>query len=147
MALLRRAVNSDIPKLIAIEKKLEGLKIYSAEVDPKEWEDDIKNGIVYIIEKNGVPVGDVSYEVKSKDHIYISGIAIVPEFQKQGIAKEALVAIKKEIAGVKRVDLVTHPKNNVILLMALSAGFKIESWKDDFYGDGEPRLVLSLVKK
>ncbi len=33
------------------------------------------------------------------------------------------------------MDIVTHPKNTPALKLYLKYGFKIESWKDNYYGD------------
>lgn len=55
-----------------------------------------------------------------------------------------ILALKK-MTKYPRIELVVHPHNNPAISLYLSLGFKIESWRDNYFGDGEPRLVL--VKK
>ena len=136
----------DIPTLLMIEKSIEVSKTYSAMLEENEWIKAIKDGPVYIIEKNKKVVGNVMYEMKSSDHAYISGIVILPEFQGQGLARKTMSFLLKEIGSVKRIDLVTHPDNTKAINLYESLGFKIESREEDYFGDGEPRVVMVLIK-
>lgn len=144
---LKKAILSDIPILLEIEKSVAGTNIYSPELDKHEWINEFKTNVIYLIEKNGLIVGNVSYEKKSKDYVYISGLVIGRRFQGQGIAREALSQILKELKNTRRIDIVTHPDNKIALHLYQSLGFVIESRKENYYGDGEPRLVLVLQNK
>jgi ribosomal protein S18 acetylase RimI-like enzyme len=73
----------------------------------------------------------------------LSGLAIDPRFQNQGIACQALAFVSNDLKGIKRIDLVVHPRNNAAVRLYLSFGFIIESWKDNHFGDGEPRIVMA----
>lgn len=113
----------------------------------KEWVDEINKNTVYIIKKGGVAVGNISYEKKGRNHVYLSSCVIDLRFQNRGIGSEALTFVLKKLKKIKRIDLVTHPRNTAAIILYLSFGFIIESWKDNYYGDGEPRLVLALMRK
>ena len=52
----------------------------------------------------------------------------------------------KEI-GNKKIVLTVHPQNNAALRIYLKLGFVIISWKDNYFGDGEPRLYLEKESK
>ncbi len=112
----------------------------------EEWLVALEIGIVYLIEANGTIVGSVSYEKKGESHMHISGLIVAPPFQGKGIGREAMVQLLVELEGVKRVDLVTHPDNVRALKFYESLGFKVESRKENFFGDGEPRVVMVLEK-
>ena len=71
---------------------------------------------------------------------------VIPEFQGQGVAREVLTRLLKELKDVKRVDLVTHPDNQKALQLYQSLGFIVESRKENYFGDGEPRLILANKK-
>lgn len=144
---LKRATKADISVLIELEKNVAGTKIYSPMLEKKEWEEALEKEAVYLIEKDGVIVGNVSYERKIEGRVYISGLVINPQFQGQGIGREVIMRILDEIKDVKRVDLVTHPDNATALALYESLGFVIESRVENYYGDGEPRLVLVLERK
>lgn len=91
-------------------------------------------------------MGSVSYEVKSPDHIYISGLVVKPEFQGKGIATTALKQVLAKYVNAKRIDLVTHPDNPALKLYE-SLGFKTESRVENYWGEGQPRLVLALERE
>lgn len=140
---LKKATINDIPKLIEIEKSVAGTKIYSPMLTQDEWIKALEIGVVYLIKKNGIIVGNISHEKKGKDYVHISGLAITPQFQGQGIAREVLKRILVELKNAKRIDLATHPDNEKALKLYKSLGFIIESTKENYYGDGEPRLILA----
>ncbi|MFA7209452.1 MAG: N-acetyltransferase [Parcubacteria group bacterium] len=138
---LERATIEDIQVLLEIEKTTVGLKVYSGYFNEKEIEGWIKNDVVYLI-KNGEKIaGSISYEIKGKDHAYISGLVIKPEFQKQGLAKQAMESLFGELKGFEKISLVVHPDNHAARLYE-SFGFVIESRKENYFGDGEPRVVM-----
>lgn len=140
---LRRATHGDLKTLLALEKSVSCSTTYSGIADEKEMEEEIRDNVVYLIEKDGVAVGSIEYQRKTPDHAYVSGVVVNPDFQGQGIAREAMERILKELEGTKQIDLVTHPRNTPALMLYLSLGFTIESWKDNYYGDGEPRILLA----
>ena len=97
-----------------------------------------------VIKKGATVVGSLSYEKKHEGHVYISGLVIAPQFQGQGIAKKALTQILKKLKSVKRMELVIDRENRRALLLYRSLGFAVESRKENYFGDGEPRLILAL---
>ncbi len=144
---LKKATSADIPILISIEKSVAGTKIYSPMLKEDEWKYEIENNTVYLIEKDGAVVGNISYERKGEGRVYINGLAINPFFQGQGIGREVMIQILDEVKDAKRIELDTHPDNAPALALYKSLGFIVESRIENYYGDGEPRLVLVLERK
>lgn len=144
---LRKAAPNDIETLLSLEKSVDGVKTYSAMTDKEEFLAELKHSNVFIIEKDGQAVGNIIYEIKSPDHAYIGGLVIDPRFQDRGIAREAMSRILKELKNYKRIDLVTHPENTKTIKLYGSLGFIIESRKENYYGDGEPRVVMVISNK
>ena len=142
---LIRATLQDIHALLDIEKTAEGKKTYSGYFNEKEIEDWICRDVVYLIKNNGSVVGSISYEVKSATNVYISGLIIKPEFQKQGVAKFAMLELLKELKRFKRLDLVVHPDNIGAIKLYNSLGFETESLKENYFSDGEPRLLMIKI--
>lgn len=139
---LIRAKFKDIPILLGLEKSVSGTKTYSSGLEESGWEEELQNNTVYLIEEGNTIVGNISYKEKSNSNVYISDLVIDPRFQGRGIAKEALARVLDELRGFKRIDLVTHPDNKIALSLYQSLGFVVESRKENYYGDGKPRLVL-----
>lgn len=74
---------------------------------------------------------------------YISGMAVLPECRGQGIARAAMEFLLKECGDIWRIDLVTHPKNFRSIPLYESFGFVTELRIENFYGDGEPRIIMA----
>ena len=144
---LVKATEADIPALIELEKSVPRTHIYSPMLEAAEWHEEFAKGVVvYLIRKDGRLAGNASYEKKSENHIYLTGLLIRPEFQGQGVAREVLNRFLDEFKNVGRIDLVTHPDNKIALKLYESLGFVVESRKENYYGDGEPRLILRLLR-
>ena len=143
----QKATINDVDTFIEIEKTSVGLKMYSSMTDPEEAKEEIENNEVYFIKKDGQNVGSTEYQIKGPDEAYLGGLIIKPEYRGQGIARKAIEFRLEKLEGTKRLWLVTHPHNSKMVRMYLSYGFIIEAWKDNYFGDGEPRLVLSKEKQ
>ncbi len=142
---LRLGTVDDVQNYIALEKSSMGLKTYSTITDEGAVREEFKKNQIYFAEKNGEVVGSCGYEMKSADHAYISSLIVNPKFQGQGVGREILSQIMDKLKDIKRVDLFTHPQNSRAVSLYMSLGFVIESWKDNYFGDGEPRIMMARV--
>ncbi|MDD4353948.1 MAG: N-acetyltransferase [Candidatus Nanoarchaeia archaeon] len=102
----------------------------------------LKNSKVFLIKDNKKKIGTISYEVKSKGHAYINGFTVHPSVRNKGIGKKAMEYIINNVKGFSKITLVTHPKNLPALIIYLKAGFYIYGYKNNYYKDGEPRLLM-----
>jgi ribosomal-protein-alanine N-acetyltransferase len=138
---LIRATTKDVQKLLEIEKTTIGLRLYSGYFNEEEVEGYVKNSVVYLIKNDGDIVGSISYDVIDPDHADISGLVIKPEFQKKGFARKAMELLFEKLKDYKKLSLVVHPDNHARKLYE-SFGFEEESRKENYFGDGEPRVVM-----
>lgn len=106
----------------------------------QEQIDYLQGSEVYILYEGGNAIGFFSFKGE-KNKVELLAIVVIPEEQGKGYGK---IMMKKLLELTKRnmVKLVTHPKNSSAILFYLKSGFEIYSWKDNYYGDGEPRLLL-----
>lgn len=128
-----------------IIKDIEGTvasKLFFPLVKEEEIKDYIKNSTVIIMYLGEDPIGTVSFEEKKDGSIYFNGLTIKPEYQGRGYAKKAMEEALNRSAGKTSFVLSVHPENSIAIAIYLKLGFVIKFWKDDYYGDGEPRLVL-----
>ncbi len=142
---LQEASEADMEVLIDIEKSVEKTKVYSPMLSEKAWKEELAECQVYLITYGDTMVGSLAYEEKTPDHIYISGIIVRPEFQGKGIATNAMKQVLAKYSDAARIDLVTHPENRALKLYQ-SLGFVVEGREENYFGDGEPRLVLALTR-
>ena len=143
--LLSEASEADIPELIDIERSVGSTNTYSAMLSEADWREELGTCTVKLIKRDGKTVGSIAYQEKTPDHVYISGIIVRPESQGQGIAKDALRQVLDTYSNAARIDLVTHPDNPALHLYE-SLGFKVEDRKENYWGEGHPRLILALTR-
>jgi ribosomal protein S18 acetylase RimI-like enzyme len=139
----KKVTTDDVDEFLHIEKSTIDSKIYSRISDEQEAIEEIKNNEVYFIVKDGEIIGSLAYQIQGPGHAYLSGLVVLPEFQGQGIAREAVKFRLDKLKDMKKIDFVTHPHNSKVIMLYLSLGFHIESWKDNYWGDDEPRIVLA----
>ncbi len=99
---------------------------------------------VYIAYEHEQPVGFFAYKL-SETHCDLKSIGVIPERQGKKYGK-AMMKKLLDITKNNTITLVTHPKNSVAIRMYLTCGFHIYGWKDNFYGDNEPRLLMKLTR-
>lgn len=145
--MLRPVTVADIPKLTALEKSVAGQETYSPMLEAHEWEEEIGRTNVFLVEHNSKVVGNASYELKPDGSAYISGLVIEPAFQGKGIARKAMSALLEKLQGVKNVWLVTHPENMAAVHLYQSLGFVVGERVENYYGDGQPRIKMSLKRE
>ena len=138
---LIRAKETDAPVLLAIEETAKDLIVYSWGFTDSEFLEWIRNEVVYLIEEDGVMVGDISYVVKDADSAYITGLVIVPKFQRRGLARQAMNMLLYELKDYRWLSLDVHPDNHAVKLYE-SLGFVATERKENFYGDGQPRVIM-----
>ena len=139
----QKATMEDLDIYVELEKSVSNSKIYRSVTDKDKARKWMENNEVYFIKKDGVIVGSTDYRMENPNYAHLGGLVIDPKFQGQGIARKAIEFRLNKLKDVKRIDLVTHPHNSKIIGLYLSYGFIIEAWKDNHFGDGEPRIVLA----
>lgn len=141
---LKKATLKDVEEITELEKIADS-KTYSARVKEDEIKNFIKNDVVFLIKRQDKNIGLVSYEIVKRKTAHINGLVVNPKFRGKGYARQAMLLLLKKMRQFPRIELVVHPRNTPAVSLYLSLGFIIESWKNNYFGDGEPRLVL--VKK
>lgn len=128
---------------IALQERSTDLKLYGPVGGLLEALREITENILYLLCLHGEFVGSAAYRVRPDGSIYISNVVVDPEHRRRGFARSGLSYILERNKGARRVDLVTHPDNEHALLLYGSLGFTVESRRENYFGDGEPRLVLA----
>ncbi len=144
MITLKRAILSDWPEIAKIEKSSNS-NTYSARVLEKEIKDYIKKDFVFLIKNKTVTAGLASFKLLKKKTAHCNGLVIYPKFRRKGFGVKAMSLLLKRMNKYPRVELVVHPHNTSAISLYFSLGFIIEGWRDNYFGDGEPRLMM--IKK
>lgn len=106
----------------------------------QEQIDYLRGSEVYVLYEDGKALGFFAFK-EEKSEVELLVIVVIPEKQGKGYGQ---IMMKKllELTKGNTIKLVTHPKNSSAILFYLQSGYEIYGWKDNYYGDGEPRLLL-----
>jgi ribosomal protein S18 acetylase RimI-like enzyme len=137
-----RATRADADIVVSVEANIGEAKTYGQPLELEAVVEEIANNAFYIIKDGDAVVGTCAHRVRSDRSAYLSNIAVLPAFRGRGMGRAAVTFLLAECHEAETIDLVTHPENAVALKLYGSLGFKVLSRKEDFFGDGEPRLVL-----
>jgi ribosomal protein S18 acetylase RimI-like enzyme len=110
-------------------------------INEEDYKKYIRENEVFLIMINKKAVGTISYETDQDGTVIINSLTVLPEYRGKGIATNAM---KKLLDGLKNKNfaLLVHPENTAALLIYLRLGFVIAEWKDNYFGNGQPRLFL-----
>ena len=78
-----------------------------------------------------------------------SGFALAnPKLGNIGISVKIMIkSSQMKLKEIEKIELVTHPQNTAALKLYSKYGFIVTGQKENYYGDGEPRLILTKVNK
>ena len=139
----RQGSADDAPLFVSLEAKVENPRIYGPTLDVAQAVRDITGSSFFFICRDGTPVGTIAYKYVEDGGVYLSNVAVDPAHQGQGIARIAMEHFLSECRNAPYSFLVTHPENSKALALYQSLGFVVQGHREDYFGDGEPRLILS----
>lgn len=145
----KKATEKDWELVRDLEKKAASVspRFFLAYESEKEMKNYLQEDNVFFIIKDNQPIGTVAYKFKGSNIAHVGGLAILPDYSGKGYGTKALQWLLDQIKKVERVELVVHPRNSAAVCIYLKLGFRIEDWKDNYFGDGEPRLELAKSKE
>jgi ribosomal protein S18 acetylase RimI-like enzyme len=97
--------------------------------------------VVYLVKDGDTPIGYFGFHLESTSSVELKSIALLPSYQNKGIGRQMLATLFDATRG-RKIWLVVHPQNSHAIMTYLKNDFTILNWKQDFFGDGEPRLVM-----
>lgn len=104
-------------------------------------EDYLKDSEIYLGYEKQKPVCYFAFKQGKNNRVELVTTGVLPDYQGQGIGKQ-IIAKLLELNKGKTLHLVTHPRNIAALVLHLKSGFVINGWKENYFGDGEPRLLM-----
>lgn len=138
-----RMMDKDVDAFLALEQQVAVPKIYNPITTTESALEEIQDNELFFIKLDGQNIGTVASQIKPDGSAYISNVSVVPGYRGQGIARSAMNFILDRVKAASRIWLVTHPENVPALTLYKSLGFVVEKQVENYYGDGEPRLVLA----
>lgn len=127
--------------LFELEKKAFSRDFDLTSRNTQELIDYLKGSEVYALYEGQDTVGFFAFR-QGKTDVELLVIAVDPKKQRNGYGKVMMNKIL-ELTMKQSVRLMTHPKNSTAICFYLKSGFTISGWKDNYYGDEQPRLLLT----
>jgi ribosomal protein S18 acetylase RimI-like enzyme len=137
-----RARLKDAARFVALERESGAPRLYAPALTLAAAEAEIRRNRLYFLWLGARRVGTVAYRVRADGSVEISNLAIRPGWRRRGLARAAMLYVLKRNARAAVIELVTHPENRKALRLYVSLGFEPRRRIANFFGDGEPRLVL-----
>ena len=111
----------------------------------QEQKEYLQGSETYIAYDTQEAIGFFAFKQKGED-IELLSIAVTPSNQRKGYGTIMMKKLFEQNKN-KIIHLVTHPKNSSAIIYYLQFGFEIYGWKENYYGDGQPRLLLKFDPK
>ncbi len=110
--------------------------------DVKFVKDYLAKSIIFVGYIKDIPISYFAYEFQGEERVELRSTGVLPEYQNMGVGRMMLKYFLNLFPD-KKIFLITHPKNVFAIILYLKHGFMITGWKENYYGDGEPRLILN----
>jgi ribosomal protein S18 acetylase RimI-like enzyme len=108
--------------------------------DPGELEEAVRVGDVRLLESGDDPMGYLHVDTTVPGRIYVSGLAVHPQAQRQGLGtimvEECLASIGSFARSSVPIVTVTSPRNLPMLRVSFTHGFGARWVLRDFFGPG-----------
>jgi len=138
-----RAAAKDARAFVELEKKVAIPRIYEARLAIDDATSEICRNSLYFIKLRDSVIGSVSARMQEDGSVYFGNLAVVPDYRRKGVARAAMAFLIGLHKHATRLELVTHPENFAAIRLYTSLGFEIEGLFANYFGDGEPRVLLS----
>lgn len=136
---LEKADIKDFENIMEISKTVESKTFHSSKKE--DIIQRIDEGKFFFVVFKDLRVGIISYQAMP-DSISIFDVAILPQYQDQGIGTHTIQKIIDVVGDDKKIELVVHPENNKAIHIYEKFGFKITKRVENYFSDNEPRVIM-----
>jgi ribosomal protein S18 acetylase RimI-like enzyme len=144
--LLKRAAANDVDAIVAFESLVMNKKLYGKPLDHAAAKAEIDTNEYYLRLNKGHIVATGALRRREDGSTYLSNIAVHPEARRKGIARAMMRHLLSLCSAAPSLDLAVHPDNQAARALYVSLGFSPTEIRENFFGDGEPRLIMHLAR-
>ena len=138
----KRADKIDVDRIVAFEAKVMNKKLYGKPLDRDAARSEINSNEYHLHLRDGRLIATGAFRRREDASAYLSNIAVHPEMRRQGLARAMLMHLLTFCHDAPSIDLAVHPDNQPALALYASVGFTPTRCQEDFFRDGEPRLIM-----
>jgi ribosomal protein S18 acetylase RimI-like enzyme len=140
---VQRAEAADADRIVLFEAVVTNRKLYGKPLDHAAALKEIKANEYYCLICDGRVFATGACRRQSDASAYLSNIAVHPQKRRQGLVRALLMHLLRRCIDASSIDLAVHPENHPARALYASVGFVPKYCKDNFFGDGEPRLIMT----
>ena len=144
--MLKRAVATDVDLVVAFEFEVLNEKLYGKPLDHTAARSEIETNEYYLHLSEGRVVATGALRRREDGSAYLSNIAVHPKVRRKGFARAMMSHLLSLSDGAPLIDLAVHPENQAARALYVSQGFTPTQIHENFFGDGEPRIVMQCVR-
>jgi ribosomal protein S18 acetylase RimI-like enzyme len=146
MTLLKRADTDDVDAIVAFEALVMNKRLYGSPLDHAAAKSEIDTNEYYLYINESHVVATGALRRRDDGSIYLSNIAVHPAARRKGIARAMMRHLLLLCDTAPSLDLAVHSDNHAARSLYVSLGLSPMQIREDFFGDGEPRLIMQLAR-
>ncbi len=145
--MLRRADSSDVGAIVAFESDVMNRRLYGRPLDHDAALAEVQANEYFVHVRHECIAATGAWRRRDDGTAYLSNIAVRPELRRQGLARIMMLHLLDCCGDFAAVDLAVHPDNDAARSLYGFLGFKPSRQEENFFGDGEPRLVMVRTRR
>ena len=142
MGMFKRASETDVDDVVAFERAVMDKKLYGRPLNREAALREICVNEYYVARAEGRVIVTGAFRRRADTSAYLSNIAVNPEMRRRGLARAMMKHLLGLYPDAPSIDLAVHPDNHPARALYTSFRFVPISRHENFFGDGEPRLIM-----
>jgi ribosomal protein S18 acetylase RimI-like enzyme len=140
--IIKKELGEAAEVLLDLEKRILVEKYHNPFQNTGQVIEFYKQSEIYFSYLGNTPVGFMAYQ-RTGEVSELLGLGVLPKYQRVGIGKKMLFFFMEKEKN-RELKLVVHPYNAKALIMYLNTGWRITGYRENYYGDGQPRVILNF---
>jgi ribosomal protein S18 acetylase RimI-like enzyme len=137
-----RAQPHDAQAIAAFELAVMDLKLYGRPLDTSAAYSEVLSNAYFLQMADRSIISTGALRLQADGTAYLSNIAVHPAYRRQGFARAMMQYLLQDCREASSVELAVHPDNGAAMALYSSIGFVLFEQRDNYFGDGEPRVIM-----
>lgn len=146
LTLFRRADAADVALIAAFEIEVADGKLYGRPLERDAVLSEIAANQYHLLLLGDRLVATGALRLQDDGSAYLSNIAVLPSLRRQGLGRAMMNHLLGSCGGASSLTLAVHPDNEPAIALYRSLMFSPTIVRDNFFGDGEPRLMMTRTE-
>jgi ribosomal protein S18 acetylase RimI-like enzyme len=144
--MLKLADAIDVDGIVSFEADVMDRRLYGQPLDHAGALAEVRANQYFLDFRQERIVATGAWRRRDDGTAYLSNIAGRPELRRRGLARAMMLHLLSCCGDAASIDLSVHPDNEAARALYASLGFNASKQVENFFGDGEPRLIMVRSK-